>query len=133
MKPRMKPRDSNTNQAARTLAIVCWFLLIALCILWEILLAPLRPGGSWLVLKVVPLLFALPGMLRKSVYTLQWASLLVLLYFTEGVVRAASDAGVSRWYAGAEVILSVVFFMAAMIYLRPIKRAAKLASAKHAE
>ena len=48
-------------------------------------------------------------------------------------VRAASDAGVSRWYASAEVVLSVVFFIAAMIHLRPIKRAAKLASAKHAE
>ena len=109
-----------------------WLALFALCLLWEMVLAPLHPHGSWLVLKAVPLLFALRGVLRKDVYTLQWASLLIWLYFTEGVVRATSDAvPASRWCATAEVALTIIFFTAAMIYLRPIKRAAKLKAASH--
>ena len=32
--------------------------LIVLCVAWEAWLAPLRPGGSWMILKVVPLLAA---------------------------------------------------------------------------
>ena len=69
--------------------------LIALGVSWELVLSPLRPGGSWLVLKVVPLLFVLRGVLKADNYTLQWSTLLVWLYFTEGVVRAASDNGLS--------------------------------------
>ena len=64
--------------------------LVALCVLWELALAPLRPGGSWMVLKALPLLAPLPGTFRRNIYTMQWASMMVLLYFTEGVVRAWS-------------------------------------------
>ena len=54
--------------------------LIALCVAWELVLAPLRPGGSWLVLKVVPLLLPLRGVLKRDLYTMQWSSMLILLY-----------------------------------------------------
>ena len=37
-----------------------------------------------------------PGLLRNRMYTYRWLSLLVWLYFTEGVVRAASDRGAWR-------------------------------------
>ena len=69
--------------------------LIALSVAWEWWLAPLRPGGSALVLKAVPLLLALPGVWRRRLYTLQWASMLILLYFAEGIVRGWSDRGLS--------------------------------------
>ncbi|MGZ5859133.1 MAG: DUF2069 domain-containing protein, partial [Burkholderiaceae bacterium] len=62
--------------------------LIALCVAWELVLAPLRPGGSWMVLKVLPLLVPLRGVLKRDVYTLQWTSMLILIYFAEGIVRA---------------------------------------------
>jgi len=93
--------------------------LIFLCVAWELWLAPIRPGGSWLVLKTLPLLLPLMGILKGRRYTYQWAPMLVLAYFTEGVVRAWSDTGsLSARLAGAEVVLSVVFFFAAIYYAK---------------
>ena len=81
-------------------------LLIALCVAWELWLAPVRPGGSWLVLKVIPLLLPLRGVLKSDNYTMQWSTLLIWLYFTEGAVRATSDHGLSAELGAAEVALS---------------------------
>ncbi len=106
-------------------AVASLLLLIAYCVLWELWLAPLRPGGSWLVLKVIPLLFPLIGVLKRDVYTMQWSSMLILLYFMEGVVRATSDSGPSAMLAWGEVALSCLFFFCVLAYLRPYKRAAK--------
>lgn len=96
--------------------------LIFLCLAWESVLAPLRPGGSLLVLKIVPLLIPLFGILRGYRYTYQWASMLVLLYFTEGTVRAWSDTGTSALLAGVEVALSMMFFFCSIYYAKLIKR-----------
>jgi uncharacterized membrane protein len=102
----------------QTVSAVSLVALIFLCVAWELWLAPLRPGGSWLVLKTLPLLLPLMGILKGRRYTYQWAPMLVLAYFTEGVVRAWSDTGLSAWLAGAEVVLSVVFFFAAIYYAK---------------
>ncbi len=99
--------------------------LIVLCVAWEMALAPLRPGGSWLVLKVIPLLVPLRGILKRDVYTLQWSSMLILLYFAEGIVRGASDKGLSATLGWIEVALVCVFFFCTLLYLRPYKQAAK--------
>jgi uncharacterized membrane protein len=90
--------------------------LILLCLAWETVLAPLRPGGSLLVLKTVPLLLPLRGILQGKRYTYQWACMFILLYFTEGVVRAWSDKGLSAMLALIEVTLSVIFFLSAIFY-----------------
>ena len=92
--------------------------LIFLCTAWELWLAPLRPGGSMLVLKVVPLLIALFGILRGKRYTYQWMSMLILLYFTEGTVRATSDIGLSQQLAIVETVLAVIFFSSAIYYAK---------------
>ncbi len=112
--------------------------LIALGLAWELFWAPLRPGGSLLVLKVLPLLLPLRGVLKGNVYTMQWASMLILLYFMEGVVRAYSDPNaMSAMLAGVEIVLSFVFYVCALMYLRPAKKAAqaakKAAKAKEAK
>ena len=100
--------------------------LIALCLVWELFVAPIRPGGSWLVLKVLPLLLPLRGVLKGNVYTLQWASMLILLYFMEGVTRAWSDPNpLSVYMALIEIVLSFIFYLCAMFYLWPSKKAAK--------
>jgi len=100
--------------------------LIMLCVVEEMWLAPLRPNGSWLVLKIVPLLFALKGVAKKDNYTMQWSSMLILLYFTEGIVRATSDrSSMAVQLSWLEVLLSLVFFYCTLSYLRPIKKAAK--------
>lgn len=100
-------------------------ILILLCIAWELVLAPLRPGGSWLVLKVLPLLLPLRGVLRRNLYTMQWSSMLILLYFMEGIVRATSDTDLSATLGWAEVALTSVFFFCSLTFLRPYKKAAK--------
>jgi len=92
--------------------------LIFLCLAWELRLAPIQPGGSWLLLKCVPLLAPLFGILRGRRYTYQWASMLILLYFTEGAVRATSETGLSQWLASGEIVLSLLFFGSAIGYVR---------------
>ena len=111
----------------RTLYLVACSSLIALiflCLAWELRLAPIQPGGSWLALKCLPLLAPLFGILRGRRYTYQWASMLILLYFTEGTVRATSDSGVSQWLAAGEMALSLAFFGAAIGYVRRSRRPA---------
>ena len=102
----------------RNLAAASLIGLIFLSVAWELWLAPLRPGGSWLVLKVLPLLLPLFGILHGKVYTFRWSTLLIWLYFTEGVVRAWSDTGRSSQLALVEIGLSLAFFAAAALYAR---------------
>jgi uncharacterized membrane protein len=106
------------RNACRYVASASLIGLIVLSIAWEAVLAPLRPGGSLLMLKALPLLIPLFGILRGKRYTYQWASMFVLFYFTEGVVRAWSDKGLSQSLAFVEVALSVVFFIAAIYFAR---------------
>jgi uncharacterized membrane protein len=114
------------NVALQRTALVSLVALFLLCLLWEIWLAPLRPGGTLLFLKALPLAFAFRGVSKGSLYTIQWASMLVLVYLMEGVVRAMSDPpGPSILMAWLEIVLSSVFFFAALFYVRPAKRYAK--------
>jgi len=105
-------------------SIVTLIALIALCLAWETRLAPLRPGGSWLVLKTLPLLLPLFGILHGKRYTYQWTSLLVWFYFTEGAVRAWSDAGFSARLALVEVALSIGLFLSTALYAKATRTSA---------
>ncbi|MCK0505583.1 DUF2069 domain-containing protein [Aromatoleum anaerobium] len=106
-----------TLRALNLASSVLLVALIALCLLWEIWLAPLRPGGSWMMLKVLPLMPALFGVLKGRRYTYQWLSMLVLLYLVEGVVRA-TDPGLAGALAIAEAILAMLLFASAVLYAR---------------
>ncbi len=92
--------------------------LILLCLAWELWLTPLRPGGSYLALKVLPLTLCLPGIFLGKRYTYQWSSMLVLAYFAEGATRAWSERGDGQLLAVAELALSAVFFAATVAYAR---------------
>ena len=92
--------------------------LIVLCLAWELWLAPLRPGGSYLALKALPLVLPLMGIIQGNRRTYQWSSMFVLAYFTEGVVRAWSERGASQALAIVEIALSLAFFAAAIGYAR---------------
>ncbi|WP_085316463.1 DUF2069 domain-containing protein [Derxia lacustris] len=119
--------DPRRARLAWLTACAALSLLILLLTAWELRLAPLRPGGSWLVLKVLPLLLALPGVLKRRLYTFQWASLLLVVYLGEGALRVASDPGLmSRVLAGAELALTLVAFTALLVYARPYKQAYKV-------
>jgi uncharacterized membrane protein len=99
-------------------AIFSLTALIFLCLFWELFWAPLRPGGSFLVLKVLPLLLPLFGILRGRRYTYQWASMLILAYFAEGVVRALTEPAPAARLAAVEIVLSLVFLLSAVAYVR---------------
>jgi uncharacterized membrane protein len=48
----------------RWVAVASLLGLIVLALAWELWLAPLRPGGSWLALKALPLCIPLAGLLK---------------------------------------------------------------------
>jgi uncharacterized membrane protein len=120
--PPLPPRERVGGEGGlRTLRIgasVSLIALIFLCLAWEAVLAPLKPGGSLLMLKAVPLLLPLFGILKGRRYTYQWACMFILLYFTEGVVRAWSDVGLSSKLALIEVVLSLIFFFCTIYYAK---------------
>ena len=107
-------------------AIASLILLIGWLVAWEIWVAPLHPGGSLLALKALPLLVPLRGVIKRDLYTLQWSSMVILVYFAEGAVRAWSDElEASRIMAVGEIVLVCVYFVCALLYLRPYKKAAQ--------
>jgi uncharacterized membrane protein len=89
-----------------------------LCLAWELWLAPLRPGGSYLALKVLPLILPLIGIVQGTRRVYQWSSMLILAYFAEGVTRAWSERGISQALAGAEIALSLTFFASVVAFAR---------------
>ena len=114
------------------LAVAAFVDLFILCVAWEWFISPLRPGGSWLILKGIPLLFAIPGIWKGKVYTMQWASMLILLYVTEGLVRIL-ETGTNFWLALLETVLATTAFVCLLIYLKPIKKEAKSLAKKNKE
>ena len=111
-------------RGARALALVGLIGLIVLGLAWELWLAP--TGSGTLALKVLPLVPCVLGLLRHRMYTYRWLSLLVWLYFTEGIVRVTTERGLSQWLAGLEVVLSLLLFGACALYIRwRLRNAAK--------
>ena len=103
---------------SRWLAVGSLVALVLLSVAWELYLAPIKPGGSLLALKALPLCVPLAGLLKNRMYTYRWVSLLVWLYFTEGVVRAYSDRAPSSYYALLEVFLCLTLFAACALHVR---------------
>ena len=107
-------------------AIASLIWLIGWLVAWEAYVAPLQPGSWLLALKALPLLLPLRGVIKRDLYTLQWSSMLILIYFAEGVVRAWADQGAaSRQMAIGEIALVVVYYFCALLYLRPYKKEAQ--------
>ena len=106
------------------IASVSLVALIALCLVWEGWLAPLRPGGSWLILKAVFLLPPLFGIFRGKRYTYKWLSLFIQFYLLEGALRATSDVGMSQWLAMAETLLAAIIFVTTILYIRATRTSA---------
>ncbi len=85
-------------------ALVLVISMIIFGISWEIWLNPIRPGGSMLWAKVLPLMLALPGLYKARIYTFQWLSLLVWLYVCEALVRVYTTQKI-------EILLSVIWLL----------------------
>ncbi|MFM6993402.1 MAG: DUF2069 domain-containing protein [Rhodoferax sp.] len=110
---------------SRWLAVSSLLALVVLSVAWELYLAPIKPGGSLLALKALPLCVPIAGLLKNRMYTYRWVSLLVWLYFTEGVVRAYSDRAPSSYYALLEVGLCLALFAGCALHVRLRLRNAK--------
>jgi uncharacterized membrane protein len=126
--PVADPSAHAAVRLSRALAVSSLLGLIVLGLAWELWLAPLRPGGSWLALKVLPLTLPLAGLLKHRMYTYRWLSLLLWLYFTEGVVRATSEPAPGAWLALLEALLSLVLFVACVLHIRMRLKAAQAAA-----
>lgn len=123
----------NKLDKLRWVATVSCLALIVLCLFWERWLAPVRPGGSWLMLKAVPLLLPLPGILKGKRYTYQWASLLLLAYLCEGLVRASSDTGLSQYLAMLETLLAGICFSSVLLFCRATRPSLTNPALKHSK
>ena len=110
--------NPKTVALTRLLAVGSLLGLIALSLGWELFWAPIRPGGSWLALKALPLCLPLAGLLKNRMYTYRWVSLMVWLYFTEGVVRGYSDKPPGNYLGLLEVLLCLALFTACALHVR---------------
>lgn len=99
-------------------ASTCLIALIFLCLAWEGWLAPLKPGGSWMVLKGAFLLVPLFGILRGKRYTYKWLSLFIQFYLMEGLLRATSDHGLIQQLAVVETVLATTLFVLTILFVR---------------
>jgi uncharacterized membrane protein len=111
-----EPRPDAVVSSLRAVALAALLGLIVLGLAWELWLAP--TGSGTLAIKVLPLFFGVAGLLRHRMYTFRWLSLLVWLYFTEGVVRAVTERGWSMALAIIEIVLCLVLFSACAAYIR---------------
>jgi len=93
--------------------------------LWELWLAPLTPGGSWLALKALPLAWLWLPFARGSRRARQLTSLLLPLYAGEGVVRTMTEQG---RHALAAVMATVLALAALAAVLMSFRAEAKAAS-----
>jgi len=100
----------------RAAALAALLALIALGLAWELWLAP--TGTGTLALKVLPLVLCVAGLWRHRMYTFRWLSLLLWLYFMEGVIRATTERGVSMVLAILEIALCIVLFACCAVYIR---------------
>ena len=116
------PRPAQVTPVAAVASLVA---VTVRCVAWELWLAPVRPGGSLLALKALPLVLPLPGLLKRRMYTYRWLSLMIWLYCTEGLVRATSDTAPSSYYAWSEVVLCILLFTACTLHIRLRLKAAK--------
>ena len=119
-------------RVTQLIASVSLIALIFLCVAWELWLAPVRAGGSALSLKALPLLLPLFGVLRGKRYTYQWSSMLVLAYFAEGVVRGYTETGWAAYLARVEVLLALVYFVSAILFIRATRTADRATTPPHA-
>lgn len=115
--------NADTARGLRWSAAISLGALALLSLAWELWLAPLRPGGSWLALKALPLLWIMPDIVRGNTYTYRASTMLILAYFAEGAVRAWTEPGLSGLLAIAEIALSAAFFITAIGFVRAVRRA----------
>jgi uncharacterized membrane protein len=114
----VEPASKRADMNCRLAVVGGLLALTLLALAWELWLAPLRPGGSMLAWKSLPLVIALICAMRGTRRTFQWLSMFILFYFTEGVVRAWSENGISRTLALLEIAFSISVYVSSIAVSR---------------
>ncbi len=114
---------------ARTITLGGYFGLWLLLLLWYGWLAPSATLGKGLVLGflLIPLLAPLHGLITGKSYTYAWSSMLSLLYFAHAIGEAWTLSD-ERVYAFIELVLSLMWFGGALMYLQARKSERRPAS-----
>lgn len=107
-----------------------YLVLLLTILLWEGWLAPApnAPPGIWIILKCVPLLFPLRGLLRGRKRTYLLTALLLMVYFIDGVVltylhwNTGFAFNQPLPYAIAEWVMATACFAFALLYIRKSAR-----------
>jgi uncharacterized membrane protein len=104
-------------RAAR-LAVAATLALALLELLWELALAPLRPHGSWLALKAVPLALLIPGVAHGRRLPRQALALALPFYAGEALVRTIAESGRHALVAAVACATAGVAFVALLAWFR---------------
>ena len=121
LQPTIQPLHQTIDGRVKPLffATVLFILYSVAC---EMVLAPLKPGGSLLALKVIPLMFLLPGLIQGRFRSLQALCMLILIYAAEGFVRGMSDPSSVRLWGWVGAGLSTAIFLGTMLVARAVKQ-----------
>lgn len=108
---------------AHIVALVGFFGLFILLMLWHTLLVPATqfPVALILLVTVTPLLLPMRGLLNGKPKSCAWTAYISLLYFVHGCIEAYSNPD-ERLYATLEIIFSLMLFFGAIGYVRWIKK-----------
>jgi len=114
----MQPKLDTKSLIARNITLACYVLLILMMIITS--LPSMLPEGTspWiaLVIKLVPLLIIMPGLLLDQLRAFIWLCFIVLFYFTQSVVETFLSKGASIDYL--ITFLTVTQFLSAMFYIK---------------
>ncbi|MFT5716858.1 MAG: putative membrane protein [Oleiphilaceae bacterium] len=103
---------------ARNITLACYVLLILMMIITS--LPSMLPEGTspWiaLLIKLIPLLIILPGLLLDQLRAFIWLCFIVLFYFTQSVVETFLSKGANIDYL--ITFLTVTQFLSAMFYIK---------------
>lgn len=62
---------------------------------------------------------------EKRIYTYQYSSMLILIYFAEACMRLADTAVASRICAAVSVLLCIAFFLGCLAFIKQQKHTSK--------
>ena len=122
--------NSLIRSSGHLLALLSWLHLLVLILILHFISSEGPLAHLLLAVKLFPLLVALPGIVRASSYTMQWASMLVLLYMAEGCMHGMASEGAVQLLGWIEFVFAWAAFFGLMVHMRPLKKAAKLAKAR---
>ena len=99
-------------------AVAATVALLLFEALWELVLAPIKPHGSWLALKALPLAWLIRGVARGQRRSRQWLALLLPFYIGEALLRAVAEPGRHALVAAVACAIATLAFTALLGWFR---------------